>query len=715
MPDHGNNPERPEPGPTNLEREESQLWRWALGLLVLFATAVAVLSWEQLKNLPYRLAAIPIGLFILSILFATYAFGRRREVSELKYLLKNLQDRTGPMPSDEQLDQLSQMIARSQRNFKELIDSLDDAALAASLDGKLRTVNRRVTEILGLPYTDIVGHKLDEFLTTPLRPEGEASLSRFLEKRHWAGVVEVQLKTGSRRCYYDCVVNAIVKSDEVVGISVLARDITDQREKERRFTQLFETLQEGVYFSTPEGKLLDVNPALVKMLGYASKEELLSVPANGLNVDGNEDPVLGRTGSQSGSTRTREIRLRKKDESVAVCVDTSTGVMDGGRIVRYQGTLVDVTEKRALEKQLRGQEEFRRRLLEGFPDLIMVIDMEEQYTFISPRIRDLLGYGPEHLLGKKIGEAESISAELGTLYRAVASGEKPLAASEYGARHRDGSWRTMWGTASRLLDAEGKSAGVIISVHDITVEKKLEQQIIQSERLAAMGQMIGGFAHELNNPLTSILGMTELLQEGESNETMRKQLGILQQQARRATEIVQNLMYFARPPAPGRSAVNLSELIQRTLHLQAYPLRKGNITVDFLQDASLPAILADPNQLMQVFLNLILNAEQAIRENRDKGTIRIRVGRNANSVWIMFQDDGPGISPENLPHIFDPFFTTKRPGRGTGLGLSICKTVLREHGGNIEAAAAPGGGAMFTITIPVTARDNTAKPVPRTS
>ena len=105
----------------------------------------------------------------------------------------------------------------------------------------------------------------------------------------------------------------------------------------------------------------------------------------------------------------------------------------------------------------------------------------------------------------------------------------------------------------------------------------------------------------------------------------------------------------------------------------------------------------------QVFLNLLLNAEQAIREGREKGTIRIRIGRKPDSVWIVFQDDGPGIAPENLEHIFDPFFTTKRPGRGTGLGLSICKTVLREHGGNIEAATAPDGGAVFTITLPVAA------------
>ena len=692
---------RPDPPPSRLEREESQLWRWSLWLLVLFAAAVAALSWQELKDLPYRLWAIPAGLFVLAVLFATYAFGRKREVSELKHILQGFQDRGGVTPSEEQLDQLGQLIMRSQRNFKELIDSLDDVALAISLDGTLRTVNRRTTEILGAPYAQVVGHKLEEFLGAPLHAEGSASLSRFLEKRSWSGVVEIHLKNDSRRHYYDCVVNAIVKGDDVTGASVLARDITGHREKEQRFTQLFESLREGVYISTPDGKLLEVNPALVSILGYASKEDLLALAPEQLGVEAGGDPVLGRGGSESGRTRTREVRLRRKDGGVAVCVDTSSGVMEEGRVVRYQGTLVDVTEKRALEHKLRRQEEFRRHLLESFPDLILVLDLKGQYTFVSARIGELLGYGPEHLMGKSIDDTENTSPELAGLYRTVATGQSALASCEYGSRHRDGSWRTMLGMASPLLDAEGKPAGVIISVRDVTTEKKLEQQIIQSERLAAMGQMIGGFAHELNNPLTSILGMAELLQEGDASESARKQLSILHKEARRAAEIVQNLQYFARPPVPGRSQVNLNELVQRVVQMQSYPLRKSNITVDFLQEPAIPAIVADPNQLMQVFLNLLLNAEQAIRENREKGTIRVRIGSKPDSVWIVFQDDGPGIAPENLEHIFDPFFTTKRPGRGTGLGLSICKTVLREHGGNIEVTTAPDGGAVFTITLPV--------------
>jgi PAS domain S-box-containing protein len=697
-----NRPPHSQRSPGHLEQEETRLWRLALWFMVLLAVALAVLLWERLESVPYHLGAIAPGLLILAVLFAAYAYGRRREVSDLKVLLKDLQDRVGVAPSEEQLDQLSQVILRSQRSFKELIDSFDDVACAVSLDGTLRTVNRRLTDLLRLQYAEIVGHKFDEFCETPSRAEIEAGLGRFLERRRWSGVVQVKLKNSSRPLYFDCVLNAIVKGDEVVGASVLARDVTEEREKERRFTELFETLQEGVYFSTPEGKLLDVNPTLVVMLGYDSKDELLALDPNGLNFDPGQSPVLGRGADDRGGVRTREITLRRHDGTAAVCFDTSRAVWDAaGAIIRYQGTLTDVTEKRKMEMQLRQQEQFRQKLLESFPDLILVVDLNERYSFASSRIRDLLGYRPEELVGKKIEDLQDHSPEFLSLYRDVATGKQMFGSSEYGARHRDGSWRTMRASASQLFDADNKLSGVIISVRDITVEKKLEEQIIQSERLAAMGQMIGGFAHELNNPLTTILGVSELLQDGEANEARVKQLGMLHQQARRATEIVKNLMYFSQPPAPGKSQVNLSELVDRTLHLHAYSLRKNNITVDFLKEEGLPQVTGDPHQLMQVFLNLVLNAEQAIREARDKGTLRIRLGKTATNIRVTFQDDGPGIAPEILPNIFDPFYTTKRPGRGTGLGLSICKAVLKEHAGNIEAASAPGGGAVFTVSLPI--------------
>jgi PAS domain S-box-containing protein len=686
--------------PDRLDREESQLWRWILLFMVLLAAGFAYFAWERLETLPYHLGPVAVGVLVLSVLLAVYAYGRRREVTELKTLLHGLQEHVGAAPSEAQLDQLSQVIMRSQRSFKELIDSFDDAACAVSLDGTLRTVNRRISELAGQPYQGLVGQKIYDFIEEPTRESVEQGLGRFLDKKRWAGTVRVRLKSSVRPLYFECVVNAIVKGDEIVGASMLGRDVTEQREKELRFTELFETLQEGVYFSTPEGQLLDANPALVGMLGYTRKGELLAVDPGALSPDSTE-PVLGRMVSDRGVLRTREVKLRRKDGTTATFLDSSRAVWDTrGNIIRYQGTLVDVTEKRAMERQLVQQEEFRRRLLESFPDLILVVDLEERYTFVSSRVRDLLDYQPEILLGKKISELADHSPELASLYHDVASSRQAFASTEYGARHHDGSWRTMRASASQLFDAEAKLIGVIISVRDITTERKLEQQVVQSERLAAMGAMIGGVAHELNNPLTAILGVSELMQDKVTDESSRKQLGMLQQQARRAAEIVKDLTYFSRPPAPGKSGINLTEVVERTLTLYAYSLRKNNITVDFLREPGLPYAQGDPQQLMQVFLNLIVNAEQAIREARDGGTLRIRLGKSANSVWASFQDDGTGIPAENLPLIFDPFYTTKRPGRGTGLGLSICKSVMKEHNGNVEAANALGGGAVFTVTLP---------------
>ena len=223
------NPSNTRPAPGNLEQEESQLWRWALGFMVLLSVALAGLMWERLENIPFQLRAIPIGIVLLSFLFAAYAWGRRREVSELKGLLRGLQDHVGAAPSEEQLDQLSQVIMRSQRNFKELIDSFDDPACAVSLDGTLRTVNKRITELTGLSYSEVVGRKIYDLIEEPSQADVERGLGRFLEKKRWAGTVRIRLKSSSRPLYFECVLNGIVKGEEVVGASMLGRDVTEQR------------------------------------------------------------------------------------------------------------------------------------------------------------------------------------------------------------------------------------------------------------------------------------------------------------------------------------------------------------------------------------------------------------------------------------------------------------------------------------------------------
>jgi nitrogen-specific signal transduction histidine kinase len=254
---------------------------------------------------------------------------------------------------------------------------------------------------------------------------------------------------------------------------------------------------------------------------------------------------------------------------------------------------------------------------------------------------------------------------------------------------------------SPLFDEQGNIEGAVVSGRDVTEVKRLETQLIQAEKLAAMGQMLAGVAHELNNPLTAILGASELLRERQGvDENTKRQLEMTHRQARRAARIVQNLLEFSRPASPQKKTLDLNVVIDRTLQLQDHSLRRNNVEVEFQAVPGLPLIVGDANQLIQIFLNLISNAEQAIREARPSGRIQIRLGRSGTRVTATVQDDGVGIPPEVLPKLFDPFFTTKRPGGGTGLGLSICMSIVREHGGNIEASSLPAGGAAFTVTLP---------------
>jgi len=715
-----------EPAPSKLqqlERKEVQLWRSALFLLILLAAALALMSWNRVRDLPLHLEALPIGLVILVVLFGVYVWSKSREIAELRGLVRGIEQRASAPPTDKQMDQLFTLVARSQQRFRDLIDTFDDLLFAVSLQGEIRAANRSFAELLGCSFNEFIGRQLDEFLDDPqgtLRAAAERALPQILERRHWSGTISVRLRKkgsspegsgqGAVR-FFDCMLHVMTKGGQVVGLSGIARDVTQQRESEARFTELFETLQEGVYFTTPEGRLLDANPALVRMLGYNSKEELLGVRVDDLYLDASQRAAALRELERRGTLQAQEAILRRKDGTPAICLDTSTAIRDAfGRVIRFQGTLVDITQRREMEKRLHQEQEFARRLIDSFPDLIVVLDALGRYTWVSPRLKETLGYSPEELIGQNLGERadpEDRPALL-ELYRELIGGDRTYATVEYRARNKQGEWRLLRAAASPLVDAEGKIAGVIASARDVTEVKRLEQQLIQSEKLAAMGQMIAGVAHELNNPLTAILGVSELLRERTADDTMRRQVDLAHRQARRAANIVQGLLTFSRPAAPQKKPLDVNELLQRTLQLHEYSLRRNNISVDFAPKPTLPPVVGDANQLIQVFLNLITNAEQAIHEVRDRGTLLIHLGSAGKSVQVSIQDDGPGIRPEALPRIFDPFFTTKRPGRGTGLGLSICMSIVKEHGGSIEAQAVPAGGSVFTVSLPIVSEQDAA-------
>jgi PAS domain S-box-containing protein len=705
----------------HFERRQGELWRLTFFLLFVLSIVFAVTSWDTIRSLAHRFEALPIGLVILVSLFGLYAWKRTQEISELRGLVRGLEQRDAEPPSEQQLGQLFAVIERSQQGYRELIDSFDDVLLSLTLEGQVRAVNRSFAGLVGLTFPQIIGRPLTDFIEDPsgsARTLIDRAMPRFLERRHWTGVVQVRLKGQKSVLHYDCVAHAMVRDNQVHGVTVLARDVTASRQNEARFTELFETLQEGIYIVTPDDRILDANPALVRILGYDSKEDLLAHTLADILPDAEQRKLLRQEVDTQPLLQGREITLFRKDGTPIICLNTAAVVRDAtGRVARYHGALMDITERREMERRLYQQQEFARRLVDSFPDLIVVLDPQGNYTFTSPRIKEVLGYEPAESETQPLGARTHVEdrAALQALFEEIVAGRKSFGSLEIRVRHKAGDWRRIRCHLSPFHDETGKISGVIISCRDVTELKRLEEQLIQSEKLAAMGQMLAGVAHELNNPLTAILGVTELLRERQGLEdATRRQLDLTHRQARRAARIVQNLLEFSRPAAPQKKAVDVNTLIERTLQLQEHSLRRNNIEVSFQSQPNLPVVIGDANQLIQVFLNLVSNAEQAIREVRESGRIQIRLLRSGQHVSVTVQDDGVGISPEALPRIFDPFYTTKRPGGGTGLGLSICMSIVREHGGSIEGEALPGGGSAFTVFLPTAPNQATVEMAPAT-
>jgi two-component system, NtrC family, sensor kinase len=258
--------------------------------------------------------------------------------------------------------------------------------------------------------------------------------------------------------------------------------------------------------------------------------------------------------------------------------------------------------------------------------------------------------------------------------------------------------------ARPILDVRGQRQGWMEIYRDVTTQRLIESKLLHTERMAAIGQMVSGIAHELNNPLTSILGYARLLLTRRRKNISRRgaDLRRILQQAERVSRIAQNLLLLSRETKPERLPVDLNEVVERSLALRSYELRLENIEVVKELARRLPPTLADSIQLQQVLLNLIVNAEQAIQQDKGKGHIWLRTRRSSpDRVALEVIDDGPGIAPEPLAHVFDPFFTTKPPGVGTGLGLSIVYGIVHDHGGEVLVESREGAGATFTVELPI--------------
>jgi signal transduction histidine kinase/CheY-like chemotaxis protein len=367
------------------------------------------------------------------------------------------------------------------------------------------------------------------------------------------------------------------------------------------------------------------------------------------------------------------------------------------------------------ESKWRQTEAELRSVLDSIAAGVVLIDPSGHVRYASDRFGQLFGIDGRTLAGiTEFKDLEDLLADRLRDARAFSARWKTFAAGTDEPGHDEleilrPARRVFERFFRPVLDAEGRNMGWLELWSDVTRERQIQSKMLQTEKMAALGQIVSGIAHELNNPLTAIMGYAQLLLGHGLLPVQLAEASHVYQEAERARRIVKNLLYFARENRPERTVVDLNEIVERTLALRSYELRVENIVVDFDLANDLPKTMADPFQLQQVVLNLVINAEHSLREGRGKGNVWIRTTRlfargpqaGPGRILLEISDDGPGVAPEIASRIFDPFFTTKPPGVGTGLGLSIVYGIVQQHGGEVTFENQPGSGVKFLVELPV--------------
>jgi PAS domain S-box-containing protein len=589
---------------------------------------------------------------------------------------------------------------QANRHWIEIFDAISDFIVAHDEAGNVLRVNRSLANFIGVPPQELIGLNMAALLAVgeaphrpccPFCPSAEDG-----ENEHIHTVLDRTYLVSTSRVHKD-------RSEDLQTIHVL-KDISDRREVEQRYRELFDNIQEGLFFSTPDGRFIEVNDALVRMLGYSNRDALLQADVRTqiyFSLDRYRE--FTRQMQEHGVVRNHEETLRRSDGAVVYVLINAFAVQGSqGQVTQYRGLMLDITGLKNFQAELQRERDFSGKILNNTQSLILVADTAGLISYANRRWYDM-GYEQKQLLGRPLQNlvAEASRALVNDAFSATLAGRQ-VDNLELQILRGDGRIGQFSVNLSPMRDEQSQVNSLVVVMTDVTDAASLQSKLMHAEKMAAVGQLVSGVAHEVNNPLTAILGFADLLMENaELPESARKDLRVILQEAQRTKQIVQNLLSFARQMPPQRKPLQLNPILRRTVQLRAYDLQSHNVEVIEHLDEDLPCVVGDPHQLQQVFLNILNNAYDAVSETGRPARIEIATTRKGQSVEIAFRDNGHGISHPD--RIFDPFFTTKGVGKGTGLGLSICYGIVHEHGGEISCHNNPGGqGATFIVRLPAT-------------
>ncbi|HMD31920.1 MAG TPA: PAS domain S-box protein [Candidatus Acidoferrales bacterium] len=656
----------------------------------------------------------------------------------------------------EQRLRLSEQATRTKRQWIALLDEVEDPVLLHDDRYRIVQANSSATRRLGTEPDKLTGRLLRDVLRPGPRHWNHCpyceEVAGHPDKRdpNFGGFLAATAAT-------------VEGTDGRPAVLHLLRDVTARRRAEEKLRDLFENMQEGAFLSTPGGRFLDFNEAFRRMLGFETREELLCADIPGeLFANPVDRERLMKLLRDHGSVSGFEFPMRRKDGEIINVMESSVAVRDAsGAVVAVQGFVLDVTERKHAELEIRRRNRELLLLNSIGQALSQPLELEDLLTRVLRQMTDLfdLDLAAAFLLEETSGGVERRAAvgmrskqpdwglprvlpqelfeQIRRTHATVLPPQALASVSGFQSLTEDEGlqvWRVivLWWkervvggllvgsrTRSELAGAELNLLVAVANQIAARVEttalyeatrqaldtlRRTQEQLVQSEKMVAIGQLISGVAHELNNPLTAILGYSELLETSPGVSVQSGEFAVkIAKQAQRTQKIVQNLLSFARQQKPERRAVRLNDVLEDTLALRDYDWRRCRITIHRNLDPGLTEIQGDRHQLQQVFLNILNNAFDALKNSADPRSIWVRTTREMDRVLIEVTDSGAGV--REPMRVFDPFYTTKPVGEGTGLGLSICYGILKEHGGEITVRNTAAGGASFAVYLPVAVGD----------
>ncbi len=534
----------------------------------------------------------------------------------------------------------------------------------------------------------------------------------------------VPLFTGDRAIGVLAVINRVIPFDaqdaavlqrlaDHVAIAIANAGLFEENSAlAERYRSVVETTADAIVITNRERRIVFTNTAAERLFanpGGANTQlvRLFVDPVDQARIAHFEDLAL------AGEPQRYETSIIRGDRERRFVSISTSPMWAGSTVSGIVASLRDITEeKQARDAVVQSQARYTR-LVEAAADGIFTADKEGLITSVNRALERSVGRTRSQLLGTPFAallDARDQRAAM-QLFRESFAGLRRRGDLRY--RAANGESRNCSVTATPIQEGNGV-VGVLGIVRDVTEEKRLNDQLVQQEKLAAVGQLVSGVAHELNNPLAGVMAFSQLLLAAPTAVAEhRRAIETIHQEATRAAKIVANLLTFARQHQPERAPTDLNKVLAETLELRRYALRVGQISVVLKLDPLLPLTWADGFQLQQVALNLIVNAEQAL--DGWQGDRRILLGTEAKgqTLSMIVSDTGPGIASEHLSRIFNPFFTTKGVGQGTGLGLSISDGIVREHGGRIRVESRTGVGATFIVELPCVSAPEAVPPPAR--